>query len=231
MGFLSRIFRGSAGDPEAFYRGYAEERGLEYHGTEYLKEVTPLLWQGDDRWADHVMTGVMPGGVPGILALYTYADHIPDGQGELRAVHHPYTVVTQSLPDVGGFVNHVRCEPRTESSPKEEALRSAGMRRLKLESIEIDRRYAVHFGSGDDEVWMKRLFIPTFVDWLAHRSPEGFAFEVWEGAFCAYAPGHYETADQLDGLCKAASIAGDRLAWEAAEGLPGGAVGRRLDRG
>ena len=232
MGLLSRIFSRSAEGPEAFFSGYAAERGLEYHGTDHLKETTPLLGAGLDRWADHVMTGFLPGGVPGILALYTYEDHIDDGQGEARAIRHPYTVVVHNLPDVSGFADEIRLVQREGAHFRDEArARKKGMRRLELESIAADRRYEIYFSDADDEVWLKRLFVPTFIDWLAHRSPDGFEFELWESGFCAYVPGHLETAEQLDELCKAASISGDRLAWEAAEGLPGGAVGRRLDRG
>ena len=51
------------------------------------------------------------------------------------------------------------------------------MKRLELESTELDKSYEIFYGAHDDEVWMKRLFSPKFIVWLSEAAPQGVAFE------------------------------------------------------
>ena len=78
------------------------------------------------------------------------------------------------------------------------------MQRLELESEALDKRYEVFYGAEDDEVWMKRLFSPSFIVWLTERTPEDFAFEFSAGSLCVNVKGHYDSAAELDALCEAA---------------------------
>jgi hypothetical protein len=33
-----------------------------------------------------------------------------------------------------------------------------------------------------DDIWLRRLFVPTFIDWLGERSPGDFSFELAYGS-------------------------------------------------
>ena len=78
------------------------------------------------------------------------------------------------------------------------------MQRLELESDALDKRYEIFYGAHDDEVWMKRLFSPSFIVWLTEEPPKDFAFELSAGSLCVNVKGHYDNAAELDALCEAA---------------------------
>ena len=55
------------------------------------------------------------------------------------------------------------------------------MQRLELESEALDKRYEIFYGANDDEIWMKRLFSPSFIVWLTEAGPEGLRLRVLRG--------------------------------------------------
>ena len=59
-------------------------------------------------------------------------------------------------------------------------------RRVKLESEALDKQATrSSAGKGQDEVWLRRLFSPTFIVWLTETAPEKFAFELVDGTLAA----------------------------------------------
>ena len=50
-----------------------------------------------------------------------------------------------------------------------------------LESEALDERYEIFSGKEQDQVWLRRLFSPTFVVWLGEEAPKKFAFELVAG--------------------------------------------------
>jgi hypothetical protein len=89
------------------------------------------------------------------------------------------------------------------------------MNRLELESADLDRRYEIFFGPNDDELWIKRLFSPSFIVWLSEQAPDGLAFELSAGSLCVNRRGHHDNAAELDHLCDGAGAIARRLAGEA----------------
>lgn len=58
---------------EDFFAAYAKGRGLERtSGKSGLPPLTPLLQRGDERYRQQRFDGVLPGGMNGSLAHYTY---------------------------------------------------------------------------------------------------------------------------------------------------------------
>ena len=45
-----------------------------------------------------------------------------------------------------------------------------------FESVELDRRYIVEVAKGQDHAWLRQLFPPSFIDWLAASTPVDFEF-------------------------------------------------------
>ena len=91
------------------------------------------------------------------------------------------------------------------------------MQRLELESEAFDKRYEVFYGADDSENWLKQLFSPTFIVWLAEQAPSSMAFEFSGGGLCVNVKGHHDSATEFDEICEAAAMVARRLAEEAAE--------------
>jgi len=200
---------------EAFFASYASLRGLEGNDEPGLPAVAPLLSIGDDRHAERGMTGTLPGGLDGVLALYTYEDY-HDGDGR-RARTRPFTVVVHHLPEVTERILQLYCEPRSRARSRSGIQGFRRTNRLQLESVALDRCYEIFFGPGDDENWLHQLYTPTFIVWLAERAPSEFGFQLSNGYLCAFVPGHQHSAARLDGLCEAAAMVGRRVVEEAGE--------------
>ncbi|MCB0876513.1 MAG: hypothetical protein KDB46_10000 [Solirubrobacterales bacterium] len=204
---------------EDFFSHYASARGLNRTaGRMSLPPTTPLLRKGDRRYGEQVMNGTLPGGAPGALGLYTYEVETTDSEGNDDTDYYRYTVVLHDLPAVATKVQDVYCQRREGfrfMDSAEDVFRR--MQRLELESEALDKRYEIFYGAGDDTVWMKRLFSPSFIVWLTEGTPKDFAFEFSAGSLCVNVKGHHDNAADLDALCEAAGQVARRLAEEASE--------------
>src|SRR5687767_9120889 len=57
-----------------------------------------------------------------------------------------------------------------------------------FESTELDRRYIVEVAKGQDHAWLRQLFPPSFIDWLASSTPVDFGFRLDGGVFTCECP-------------------------------------------
>jgi hypothetical protein len=199
---------------EDFYASYASSRGLERRIERDLPEVTPLLRMGTGRHAERMMAGVLPGGLQGALALYTYEEA---EDGDRRAQARRFTVVLHRLPGVLERILELHCVPRSASAAPSGIEGFRTRNRLQLESIALDRRYEIYFGPDDDEHWLRRLYSPSFIVWLTEQATPGFGFQLTQGHLCAFISGHLASAAALDALCQSTAIVATRLTQEASE--------------
>ena len=72
-------------------------------------------------------------------------------------------------------------------------------------------------GKGQDNVWLRRLFSPTFIVWMTDSAPKKFAFELVDGTLCCYVKGHKESAEGLDTMREATADVTRRLREESLE--------------
>jgi len=91
--------------------------------------------------------------------------------------------------------------------------------RIALESEALADRYEIFANEGQDQVWLRRLFSPTFVVWLGEEAPEKFAFELVDGMLCCYVKNHRKTAAELDTVLAATAAVAARLREESLEQL------------
>jgi hypothetical protein len=202
----------------AFYAAYAQERGLTWQHNSAVPPATPLLRRGDTRRIDESFTGSLPGGLNGELALFSYEERSSGGSGgQAKEIHH-FTIVLSALPGMESRLPGLFVQRRSGFrflDGAEDVFRST--ERIKLESDVLDRKCEIFADKGCDANWLRQLFSPTFVDFLAESSPEGFAFEVENGTLCVNVNRYRGKADELDGVCTAAAAVAKRITEEAAE--------------
>jgi hypothetical protein len=202
----------------AFFATYAAQHGMTLSGRGPLPPATPLLRKGDDRYAEHAFAGPLAEGVDGVLALYTYEDETTDSEGNRQTNYYRYTVGLVAVPECAAHVPELYCRRKSglRSLEKlEDAFRST--ERVKLESEALDERYEIFAGKEQDQVWLRRLFSPTFVVWLGEEAPQKFAFELVGGTLCCFVNGHKKSAAELDTIRAASASVARRLREEALE--------------
>lgn len=209
--------RRSAND---FFEVYASNRGLtQVHGRGRLPQATPLLRKGDDRYTERTLTGPLAEGFAGTLALFTYEEETRDSDGDTQTNYYRYTVGLVDVPDCAGFVPELYCQRKfgLRALEKFEDVFRGDKERVTLESEELLDKYEIFATKEQDANWLRQLFSPTFIVWLADSAPDKFAFELVDGTLCCYVSGHKENAADLDGIAAATGAVAKRLRDEALE--------------
>jgi hypothetical protein len=202
-----------------FFAVYASQRGMELSSRGPLPPITPLLCKGDDRYAEHAFTGPLAEGVDGTLALYTYEEETSDGKGGRETNYYRYTVGLVEVPEcateVPELLYHRKSGLRALEGLEDSFRKSR--QRVRLESEAIDRHYEIFSLKEQDQVWLRRLFSPTFIVWLGEEAPKKFAFELVDGNLCCYVSGHRKSTAELDAIRAASATVARRLREEASE--------------
>jgi hypothetical protein len=202
-----------------FFTAYAESRGLtRIAGKGSLPPVTPLLRRGDRRYTEEVFNGLLPGGLSGSLAHYTYEDTSTDSDGNRDTTYYHFTVAVSQLPETAPFLSELALQRRAGFrflDGAEDVFRSR--QRVEVESELADKKFEIFTGKSDSMVSARRVFSPTFIVWLGEEAHKGVAFELVAGAYVANTNGHLKTADALDSFCKDAAVIARRLNDEACE--------------
>jgi len=198
---------------DTFFQTYASERGLSLSDRGPLPPATPLLRKGDDRYAERAMAGSLAEGVEGVLALYTYEDETTDSEGNTQTNYYRYTVGLVEVSECAAHIPELFCQHKfglRALEGLEDAFRRS-KQRVKLESEALDERYEIFSGKGQDQIWLRRLFSPTFIVWLSEEAPKKFAFELVGGYLCCYVNGHKKSAADLDTVRAASASVATRL--------------------
>jgi hypothetical protein len=206
-----------AGD--AFFAAYAQGHGLTLSGKGPLPQATPLLCKGDDRYAERSLSGQLTPDCAGTLALYTYEEETTDSEGNRETNYYHYTLGLVAVPECTAHVPELYCQRKfgLRALEKFEDVFRAKKERVHLESEALDEKYEIFAGKGQDAVWLRQLFAPTFIVWLTESAPKKFAFELVNGALCCYVHGHKESAEELDEIATATGAVAKRLRDEALE--------------
>jgi hypothetical protein len=204
---------------DAFFQAYAQQRDLVLGGRGPLPAATPLLRKGDDRYAERTLSGAIATGIEGTLALYTYEDETTDGEGNRQTDYYHYTLGLVQVPECVEHLPELYCQRKSglRALEKFEDVFRRSKERVKLESEALDEKYEIFTGNGQDAVWLRRLFAPTFIVWLTDAAPKKFAFELVNGTLCCYVNGHKEDAEDLDEIAAATAAVAKRLRDEAVE--------------
>jgi len=202
---------------DAFFESYAKSRGLSWQGSGDLERATPLLRKGDERKANEIFTGPLADDIDGTLALYTYTEVSTDSDGDRTETNYPFTLILVDLPETVAHLPELLVQ-RKSGFKALEGLEDKFRRkheRVTLESEAMRDRYEIFVGKEQDEVWVRRLFSPSFIVWLTDAPPKHFAFELVDGKLCAFVPKHRDSIDGLDEIVDVGCEISRRLRDEA----------------
>jgi hypothetical protein len=85
------------------------------------------------------------------------------------------------------------------------------------ESSKLQERFKVQSGLFQDPNWMRQLFSPVFIDWLADSEPHDFSFELAYGDLVGSIEQDDPDEQTLAGLCEATGYVAERIRKECLE--------------
>jgi hypothetical protein len=173
---------------------------------EGFRELTPGLVRGSRGAATEVASGALGEGLEGRVYHHVFAD----GIGARRS-----TVVLTSVEGGLAFAPALVCRDRELLGATPAQLPTESWQGTELESAAFNRRYRLLTLAGQDPIYVRELFSPTMIAWLAHDVPAGFSFELNERHLAVLMPGHLE-GEELERLCALAAEVRRRLREEAA---------------
>jgi hypothetical protein len=191
---------------------YAGRRGLRFESESAVPPLTPLLVKGTRRTFSPALRGRIADGLEGTLAEYHYVRVRRHAQDEFD-----FTLTITRVPESTVFVPRLICERRDRKTDTVHHAFGLHGERLWQESEALDQRYTLTIGPHQDENWMRQLFSPTFIDWLATEPPATFSFELVYGVLCCSIEETALAEPDLDRLRDCAAHVTSRIAQECAE--------------
>jgi hypothetical protein len=190
-------------------REYAQRHGLTYETGKSFTTGSLVRFR---QASDHSLTGALPGGLWGTIALMTYS-------GEGGASHE--TLCVAEVPESIAFLPKLYCRDSHFKHTRSYTLGSEGFasdwRGTEFESEAVNRTWAVQVAPDQDEGWLRELFAPTFLDWLGQHSPEDFTFELHEGQLTCRVDGEVDDEAGLDRLIELTTHIAERIRTESME--------------
>jgi hypothetical protein len=187
---------------ESSYEAVAPAHGLTRVTEFWPGPVTPLLTKGG-RMAP-AFSGSPAPGIEATIARYEY------GRFE-------YNVVFARIPESQQFVPRLDCERRGRITDDVHYGFEVRNSRLWTESEKLNERFKVTVSPFQDDNWLRQLFAPTFVDWLADGSPGDFSFELAYGSLLCSVEDDDPGEDGLAELWKAGATVAARIRDESME--------------
>ncbi len=195
-------------DPDASYSSFAAARGLERVPALGLGPLTPLLVESKHCQVEPAARGRLGGGVDGIVGHLAYT----------RNKTFRFNIVLIELPGSAQLVPRLFCIRKGRSTRDDEFYGfEARHSKLWTESTALNERYVVSTSPYQDPNWMRQLFSPALVDFLASKPPAGFSFELAYGALLGSVEDDDPGADGLAALGEATAYVAERIARECAE--------------
>ena len=196
------------GDASASLSSFAAEHGLEAVASVDAGPLTPLLVESGAGQIAPAVQGALGDGVSGAVGQLTYT----------RNKTFRFAVALTEVPASTAFAPRVFCV-RSGRTTRDDEFYGFEARHSKLwtESIALNERYRVATSPYQDQNWLRQLFAPAFVDWLAHSAPPGFSFELAYGALLCSTEEADPDPTALAALAAATAHVAGRIAAECGE--------------
>jgi hypothetical protein len=185
----------------ASFRSFAAERGLADASGQVVEALTPLLARAEGTRLDPALHGELPGGFPAIVGRLRFLGG--HAVGAAGGDEFAFLVVVTRVPESAGLVPRLFCETRGEPTTSTQYGLDLDSDSVWTESAALAARYEIRTSPYQDPNWMRQLFSPAFVDWLASSPPPGFAFELAYGDLVGSLRGERLAAAELDALWEA----------------------------
>ena len=192
-------------------QAFAKAHGLSFHPGGSLPPHGHLLTRGGK--VEGLCEGMLPGGVEGKLANYTYTYETTDSDGHSTSHTRRFTIVVTSVPQSIGFM------PSLGFHGAESEMTGIGAGLDQMVQVDLGGHAGLK-GSrcyrykGASETWTRRLFSPALIDWLARSEPD-LGFELADGVLTT---GRRPVGgEHLAGLCEEAAHLTEVIAAESDE--------------
>jgi len=195
-------------DLDATFAAFAAARGLEPLPALGLGALTPLLVESKHCQVAPAARGRLGGETDGVVGHLAYT----------RNKTFRFNVALAEVHGSTALVPRLFCV-RSGRSTRDDEFYGFEARHSKLwtESIVLNERYRVATSPYQDQNWLRQLFAPAFVDWLAHSAPPGFSFELAYGALLCSTEEADPDPTALAALAAATAHVAGRIAAECGE--------------
>lgn len=190
--------------PDPAIAAYAERRELEYEEVGSVRGTTPALASAPNR-ACSVARGELAPGLDGELF------HLDSGESEGA------TAILTRIPETIAYATTISCRDRRHAGRRPAKYPTEKWEEVRLESTAFAERFEVLVLRGQHQGWIRELFSPQLIDWLAADVPAGLLFELNEGWLAILVPGRLDGVDGVASFCETAAALKDRIRAEAIE--------------
>jgi hypothetical protein len=160
------------GDAAAALSSFAAAHGLEAVPNFDAGPLTPLLVESGAGRIAPAAHGALGDGVSGAVGQLVYT----------RNKTFRFAVAMTAVPASTPFAPRLFCVRAGRRTRDDEFYGfEARYSKLWTESLVLNDRYRIAISPYQDENWLRQLFSPAFVDWLATEPPDGFSFELAYG--------------------------------------------------
>jgi hypothetical protein len=193
---------------ESAYAELAAGRGLEQLPGFDPGQLTPLLVEAKGAGLAPALRGSLGEGVSGVVGQLAYQ----------RNRKFRFQAALTEVPAATAFAPRVFCIRRGRHTRDDEFYGfEARHSKLWTESATLNERYTVSTSPYQDPNWMRQLFSPALVDYLATKPPADFSFELAYGALLGSVEDDDPGADGLAALCEVTAHVAERIARECGE--------------
>ena len=200
--------RGALADLGATYSAFAAERGLYRGRGRGLGGLPPVGVVSNHCLLVRAAGGGLDGEVDGVVGHLAYK----------RNKTFRFNVALAEVPGSTAFVPRLFCVRKGRSTRDDEFYGfEARHSKLWTESTALNQRYTISTSHYQDPNWMRQLFSPALVDYLASKPPADFSFELAYGALLGSVEDDDPGADGLAALCEATARVAARIAQECGE--------------
>jgi len=195
-------------DLDAAYSSFAADHGLEVIPSFAAGPLTPLLVESGAGQLGPAARGTLGEGVEGIVGHLAYT----------RNKTFRFSVALTEVPASTAFLPRLFCVRKGRHTRDDEFYGfEARYSKLWTESTKLNERYTVSISPFQDPVWLRQLFSPALVDWLASEPPADFSFELAYGALLGSVEQDNPDAAALAALCEATAHVAARVRRECEE--------------